>query len=185
LEDIVMFDQLIARWWIVAIRGVAAVVFGVAALAAPDTARAVLVSLFGFFAFADGIFTMGAGLSLNWLTLFLEGVIGIVVGMITAFLPALTGVWFGELIATWAFVTGTLALIGAFNLRRTAGRRFIGSEWLLALSGDFSVAFGALVVILTSASPAFMPIVAGYALCSGILLVALSLTVRTWPGFSS
>jgi uncharacterized membrane protein HdeD (DUF308 family) len=67
-----MFDELIRRWWIVAARGIVAVAFGVAALLAPAQTLAVLVSLFGVFAVADGVFTMGAGLSLNWLSLFLK-----------------------------------------------------------------------------------------------------------------
>ena len=180
-----MFDQLISRWWIVALRGVAAVVFGVAAFVAPDRTLGFLVSLFGVFAFADGIFTIGAGLSLNWLTLFSEGIIGMAVGLVTVFFPALTAMWFGELIVAWALVTGSLELLGAYNLRQIVQRRVMPGEWLLALSGDLSIAFGALVAFLTSASPSFMPIVGGYALMSGVLLVALSLNIRTWPRMSA
>lgn len=180
-----MFDELIARWWIVATRGIAAVVFGVAAFAAPDKTLGFLVSLFGFFAFADGIFTMGAGLSLNWLTLFSEGVIGIAVGLVTVFFPALTAMWFGELIVAWALVTGALELLGAYNLRQIVKGPMVRGEWLLAFSGDLSIAFGALVAILTAASPSFMAIVGGYALLSGVLLVALSLNIRTWPRMSA
>src|SRR5438128_867844 len=97
MED-VMFDELIDRWWIVATRGVAALLFGVVAFAAPDRTLGFLLSLFGVFAFADGIFTMGAGISLTWLTLFLEGIVGIFVGLVTVFFPAVTALWFGELI---------------------------------------------------------------------------------------
>lgn len=180
-----MFDQLIDRWWIVATRGIAAVVFGVAAFAAPEKTLGFLVSLFGFFAFADGIFTMGAGLSLNWLTLFSEGVMGIVVGLITLFFPALTAIWFDEFIVAWAFVTGALELLGAYNLRQLVKGPMVRGEWLLAGSGVLSIAFGGLVVTQTAASPSFIVIVGGYALFSGVLLLALSLNIRTWPRLAS
>lgn len=176
-----MFDELIDRWWILATRGLAAIVFGIAAFVAPHRTLGLLVSLFGMFAFADGIFTMGAGLSLNWLTLFSEGVMGIAVGLVTIFFAPLTVVWFGELMMIWAFVTGALELLGAYNLRQMAKGPMARGEWLLAVSGVLSIGFGVIVAVLTSASPSFIAIVGGYALFSGVLLLALSLNIRTWP----
>ena len=67
-----------------------AAAFGVMALLAPDKTLAFLVSLFGIFALADGVFTMGAGFASNWFTLFLEGVVGGAVGLLTSiFFPVI------------------------------------------------------------------------------------------------
>ena len=119
-----MFDQLIRRWWIVAARGVVALVFGAVAFLAPERTLAFLVSLFGVFALADGFFTIGAGLSLNWLSLFLEGVVGGAVGLLTFFYPPAAQMWFVYMIVAWAFVTGALEIAGAFGLGRWSRARW-------------------------------------------------------------
>src|SRR5205085_12145548 len=102
----VMFDELVRRWWIVAARGVVSVAFGLAAFVAPGRTMVLLVSLFGLFALADGFFTMGAGLAVNWLSLFLEGFVGGAIGLLTLFLPSTNGFWPGPLTATYPVVTG-------------------------------------------------------------------------------
>ena len=126
-----MFDQLINRWWIVAARGTVAVAFGVMAFLSPDKTLTFLVSLFGIFAIADGIFTIGAGLATNWLTLFLEGVVGGAIGLLTVLFPAAAQLWFVYLIVAWAFVTGALELSGAYSLRKSATGPLQRGEWLL------------------------------------------------------
>jgi len=176
-----MFDELIRRWWIVAARGLVAVAFGVAALLAPAQTLAVLVSLFGVFALADGVFTIGAGLSLNWLSLFLQGVVGGGVGLLTLFYRPAAEMWFVYFIMAWAVSTGGLELIGAFRLRQMVSGDMVNGEWLLAASGIFSLLFGGLVATQSDASSAaFVWIVGGYAIVSGALLLALALNIRTW-----
>ena len=113
-------------------RGSVAVAFGVMALWAPNTTLAVLVSLFGIFALADGVFTIGAGLASNWLSLFLEGVVGGAVGLLTLFFPAAATLRFVYLIAAWAFVTGGLALTGAYSLRKSVNGPLIKGNGRLA-----------------------------------------------------
>jgi uncharacterized membrane protein HdeD (DUF308 family) len=177
-----MFDQLIRRWWIVAARGIVAVVFGVAAFLAPEKTLVVLVSLFGVFALADGFFTIGAGLSLNWLSLFLEGVVGGAVGLFTFFYPPAAQIGFVYLIVAWAFVTGVLELTGAVGLRQMVTGAMARGEWLLGASGALSLIFGALVVMQANVSTvAFVWIIGGYAIVSGGLLLALALNIRAWP----
>lgn len=177
-----MFDQLINRWWIVAARGIVAVVFGLAALAVPEQTLFVLVSLFGMFALADGFFTLGAGLSAGWLFLFLEGVLGGSIGLLTLFYRATSQAFLVELIVAWAFVTGVLELEGAFALGRRVSRTILKGEWLLAGSGVLSLAFGVLLAIQSDAgSVALMWTIGGYAIMSGVLLVALALNIRRWP----
>lgn len=177
-----MFDELVHRWWIVALRGVVAVVFGVAAFLAPRETMALLVLLFGAFAFADGVFTVGAGLSVNWLSLFLEGVVGMVVGLVTWLVPGVREFWFVDLIAAWAVLTGALELAGAYRLRRLVKGPMIKGEWLLGASGVISLVLGGL--LFTGPDPAglaFISVLGGYAVISGVLLLALGLNIRTWP----
>ena len=175
-----MYEELARRWWIVAARGLVALVFGIAAFAAPDRTLAFLVSLFGLFAIADGVFTMGAGVSANWLALFLEGFVGGAVGLLTYFFPEAATYWFIELIALWAFVTGALELVGALGLRKKVNGPLIRGEWLLAVSGALSVLLGAVLAVRPETSGAVMTLLGTYAVVSGALLVALAFNVRHW-----
>jgi uncharacterized membrane protein HdeD (DUF308 family) len=177
-----MFDQLINRWWIVAVRGALAVAFGVAAFLAPERTLVFMVSLFGIFALADGFFTMGAGLALNWLALFLEGVVGGAIGLVTLLAPAAAELAFVYLIVAWAIVTGLMALAGAYNLRKQVNGPLVRGEWLLAASGVVSLVFGLAMAVGSPAQVVpFMWTVGGFAVISGTLLTALALNIRTWP----
>jgi uncharacterized membrane protein HdeD (DUF308 family) len=177
-----MFDQLISRWWIVAVRGMLAVGFGVAAVLAPERTLVVMVSLFGIFALADGVFTMGAGLALNWLTLFLEGVVGVAIGVVTLLSPTAAELGFSSLVVAWAIINGVMELTGAYGLRALMNRAVVRGEWLLAASGIVSLVFGVAVAAgFQAAVVPFMWMIGGFAMLSGMLLTALALNIRTWP----
>jgi uncharacterized membrane protein HdeD (DUF308 family) len=174
-----MFDELIRRWWIVALRGLVALAFGVAVFLAPQITLATLVGFFAVFAIAEGIFAIGAGLSLNWLTLFLEGVIGGGIGLFTwVYTPAATA-GFLYLIIAWAFTTGVLELSGAVRLRTIVDGPMVTGEWLLGAVGILSLAFG-IVLGVQGHAATFAGILGSYALLSGALLLALGLNIRHW-----
>jgi uncharacterized membrane protein HdeD (DUF308 family) len=181
-----MFDELVRRWWIVAARGAVSLAFGVAAFVAPDRTMALLVSLFGLFALADGLFTMGAGLAVNWLSLFLEGFVGGAIGLLTLFFPSTNGFWLVPLIATYAIVTGGLELAGAVRFRRIARGAMVQGDRLLGVSGAISLAFGVLFWGGSEAAPATFNtaaqiyLVGGFAFVSGLLLLAFAFNVRGW-----
>ena len=51
----ISFESCVSQyWWIILLRGIAAILFGVAALFAPGITLAVLVLLFGAYALVDG-----------------------------------------------------------------------------------------------------------------------------------
>jgi uncharacterized membrane protein HdeD (DUF308 family) len=181
-----MFDELVRRWWIVAARGAVSVAFGVAAFVAPDRTMALLLSLFGLFALADGVFTMGAGLAVSWLSLFLEGFVGGAVGLLTLFFPGVTELWLVPLIATYAIATGGLELAGALRLRAQARGTMVQGDWLLGLSGVVSLLFGVVFWAGSELAPAtfttsmLITMVGGFALLSGVLLLAFAFNVKGW-----
>jgi|KBSMisStandDraft_5_1062788.scaffolds.fasta_scaffold100683_2 uncharacterized membrane protein HdeD (DUF308 family) len=177
-----MFDELVRRWWIVAARGAVSVIFGIAAFVAPGQTLAWLISLFGLFALADGLFTMGAGLSVSWLTLFLEGCVGAAVGLVTLFAPAsFTEYWLVVNIGLYALVTGGIELAGALSLRKRARGSMVQGDWLLGLNGGASVVFGAVLMFDTTVgSEALMLLLGAFAVVSGILLLAFAINVKTW-----
>jgi len=168
--------SLSRNWWVLLLRGVVAILFGVAAFLWPGPTLYVLVLLFGAYALLDGLFALFAAMSGhfsgdNLWALLLEGIIGIGVGIVTFAWPGVTGLALLYLIAFWAITTGVFEIVAAFRLPR-----HIGGGWLLALSGLLSVLFGVLLVIAPGEGAlAVIWLIAAYAISFGILLVALSL----------
>jgi uncharacterized membrane protein HdeD (DUF308 family) len=177
-----MFDELVRRWWIVAARGAVSAVFGLAALIAPDQTLAWLLRLFGLFALADGLFTMGAGLAVSWMSLFLEGFVGIAVGLVTLFAPtSFVEYWLPVNIAAYALITGGLELAGALLLRPRARGSMIQGDWLLGANGVISLAFGLVLLFNTAVSSSTLITMLGaFALVSGVLLLAFAFNVKAW-----
>lgn len=177
-----MFDELVNRWWIVAARGAVSALFGVAALVAPDATLSWLLKLFGLFALADGIFTMGAGLAVSWLSLFLEGFVGIAVGLVTLFAPQnFVEYWLPINIAAYAIVTGGIEVAGAIGLKAKARGTMVTGDWMLGLNGAISLLFGVVMLFNSAMAPGrLIMMLGGFALVSGILLLAFAFNVKGW-----
>ena len=173
-----MIADLLARhWWLLLLRGLLSIAFGILAFAWPGLTLASLVLLFGAFAFADGVFALVAALRGGhrpWWLLLLEGVVGIGVGIVTIVSPGITALALLFYIAFWAIAQGVLEIAGAVALRKE-----IEHEWLLGLSGLASVAFGILVMVYpTSGAFAIGVLVGAYAILFGIMFIALALRLR-------
>src|SRR5215218_5701717 len=168
------------NWWVLALRGLAAIVFGVLAFVWPDITLFALVLLFGAYMLVDGIFAIvaavrAAGREARWWLLLIEGILGVLAGLVAFFWPGLTALALLYFIAAWAIVTGVLEIVAAIRLRRE-----IEGEWALGLSGALSVIFGVLLIV--SPAPAgllsLVWLVGAYAVASGVLLLILAIRVR-------
>ncbi len=173
-------EAMLARnWWVLVLRGVLAVLFGLAAFFWPGLTALVLVSLFGAYALIDGIFAVVAGIQQygkheRWWAVLLEGIVGILIGLLTFFWPGVTALGLLYFIAAWALVTGVFEIVAAIRLRRE-----IEGEWLLGLSGVASVLFGLLLVIFPSAGVlSVIWIIGAYALLFGVIMIILGLRMR-------
>jgi uncharacterized membrane protein HdeD (DUF308 family) len=177
-----MLETLSRRWWAVALRGVAAILFGVLALAWPGITVFALVILFGAYALVDGAFTLAAAFghrnngrtrsSGPWL--FARGAAGILTGIVAAVWPGITALALLWVIALWAMVTGVFEIAAAFQLRKEMRR-----EWLLALSGALSVLFGVLLVVWPAAGALTLVVLIGVAAVAlGATLLILGLRLR-------
>jgi uncharacterized membrane protein HdeD (DUF308 family) len=174
-----MLDVLSRNWWALAIRGVAAVLFGIIALAIPGIALYVLVILFGAYALVDGVFSLIAAVRQaeaheRWAHLLFVGIFSILVAAITFFFWQITAFALLYLIAAWAIVTGILELVAAFELRRHMPQDL---WWVLA--GLTSIVFGVLLIWrpLTGAL-AVVWIIGVYAILFGGFLIGLALRLR-------
>src|SRR5689334_14735051 len=118
-----MLDLMSRYWWALVLRGVAAIMFGVLALAWPGLTLQVLVALFGAYALVDGVFAVVAAIggrqhTDQWFLLLLEGLLGIVVGVVTWAAPGITATALVLYIALWSVVTGVLEIVAAIRLRK-------------------------------------------------------------------
>src|SRR5438477_2123797 len=166
---------LARNWGAIAVRGVAAILFGLLTFLVPGLTLTALVLLFGAYALVDGIFSVVAAVRRRagdppWWALLLEGVVGIAAGIVTFLLPGLTAVTLVYVIAAWAVVTGVLEIVAAVRLRRQ-----ITGEWRLVLSGVLSIVFGGLLMVVPAAGALAMTLLLGaYAIVFGALLLALA-----------
>ena len=175
-----MAIMVLARnWGAIAIRGVAAIIFGLLTFLMPGLTLAALVLLFGAYALVDGVFSIIAAVRRRasdppWWALLLEGVVGIAAGIVTFALPGLTAVTLIYVIAAWAIVTGVLEVAAAVRLRRQ-----LSGEWRLVLSGILSIVFGVLMMVAPGAGAlAMMLWIGAYAIVFGVLLLALAFRLR-------
>ena len=170
---------LIQNWWALALRGVAAILFGLAAFVWPGITLVVLVALFGAYVLVDGIFALIAAVRsdehamASW-ALLIEGALGIIAGILTFVWPGITALVLLMIIAFWAILTGILELVAALRLRRE-----ISNEWLLALSGISSVVFGIILVARPGLGALAVTWIIGvYAVAFGVLMLALAFRLR-------
>ena len=143
-----MLGQVARDWWVYAVRGVAAIIFGTLALVWPGPTLAVLVIMFGAYAFVDGIAMLvalarGDVLARRhaWAT-GLMGVLGIVISIATLLWPGITALGLLYMVAIWAISTGILQIAAAIEFRRE-----IDGEGWMVLGGVLSIVFGTLLVV--------------------------------------
>src|SRR5437868_6546291 len=113
--------DLARNWSALAIRGIAAVVFGLIALFWPPTAFVALVLVFGAYALVDGIFNLIAAIRAphrgeRWGPLVFEGVVSLIVGLVTLFWPGISALALVLWIGAWSFVTGIAEIVAAIRL---------------------------------------------------------------------
>lgn len=172
---------LAQNWWTLALRGLAAVIFGILAYIWPDVTFTVLVLLFGAYALWDGVFALIGAFRTQgerrWM-LVLEGLVGIAAGLVTFFWPGAATLAILTIIAAWAIITGIFEIIAAIRLREE-----IEGEWFLLLSGLLSVLFGIALAIWPAAGlVAVTWMIGAYAIIFGILLIGLGFRLRNWSG---
>src|SRR5262245_29326746 len=124
---------LVRNWWALALRGVAAVLFGLLAFLMPGVTLAALVLLFGACSLVDGVFSIIAGIRAaerheRWWPFVLEGLLSILVGVIAYLMPAAAAFALLFVIAAWAIITGVLRISAAIRLRKE-----IRGEWVVSL----------------------------------------------------
>jgi uncharacterized membrane protein HdeD (DUF308 family) len=169
---------LAKNWWLLLLKGIAAILFGVLAFVWPGVTLLTLVLLYGIFAVVDGVLSIaaaimgGAPMPRWWLALL--GVLGIVVGGLTLAWPGITALALLLFIAAWAIVSGVMQIIGAIQLRKE-----IDGEWWLIAGGVLSVLFGLVLVVQPGTGAlALIFVIGAFAILYGIILISFALRLR-------
>ena len=178
-----MFIQLFRDWWLIAARGALAIVFAILALFWPEPAKLVLVLLFGVFSIVDGIFAIAAGTASRgyvgrWWALLLEGITGIVIGVVAFYWPHITVLALLYFIAARAVATGIFEILIAIEFRQV-----FSEEWRIVIGGTLSVLFGTLLFVFPAEGTASLVWLIGmYAILAG--LIELIFAFRLWSLWS-
>ncbi len=178
-----MTDYLYQNRWLLALRGVLAIIFGVLAFIWPGNTAFVLVMLFAAYAILDGVLTIAASVrgrvaNDRWWLMLIEGLVDIAAGVLAFLFPGLAAITLVFLIAIWAIITGVLELAAAIRLRRE-----ITNEWALGLSGVVSILLGVIMIISPGAGlVGLVWAIALYAILFGILMIILAVRANRMTG---
>jgi uncharacterized membrane protein HdeD (DUF308 family) len=162
------------NWWVLLIRGVLALLFGLMAFALPGLTLVTLVLLYALYVIADGLTALWVGGSSRAWSFGLVGILGIVAGIFTFVYPGITAIALLYLIAVWAIVRGIFEIVTAIQLRKE-----ISNEWTLILGGIISIVFGLVLAARPGVGALAMVWVVGvYALVFGLITIVLAFRVR-------
>ncbi len=175
-----MLQSMTRNWWLLALRGVAAIIFGIIAFIYPGATVLALVLIFGIYAIIDGVLAIIAAFQMRevvdrWWVVLLEGLADIAAGVIALVNPVLTAGALLLLIAFWAVFTGIMEIIAAIRLRQE-----IKNEWALILTGILSIILGVFLFAFPGVgSLAVVWTIGFYAVFFGGLMIYLAFQVRS------
>jgi uncharacterized membrane protein HdeD (DUF308 family) len=177
-----MNAMMAENWWVLALRGLLAIVFGISAFVVPIAAMLSLVLVFAAFSLADGVLGIvaavrGARSGERWGWLVFSAIMSILAGAAALFWPGITVLLFVTLVAVWALFSGAGMLVAAFQLKTNHGR------WWLFLGGIASIIYGALLLIAPFIGALVLTWwVGAHALILGIMLIVLAFRLRSHRG---
>jgi uncharacterized membrane protein HdeD (DUF308 family) len=176
-----------ALWWLVLIRGILAILFGILAIVFPGAALIGLTIIFAAYAIVDGIVTIAHAIRVRserkrWVWLLVQGILTLLAGIVAAIFPAIAGtlaalvlLW---IIAFWSLFIGFAGLPAAAAITSDTSRKV----WAYVAS-VLSILFGILLIVLVTLFPlsavlSLVWVVGVYAIAFGVLLIVLAITVR-------
>ena len=170
-----------AYWWLLILRGVVAILFGIMALISVEFTLLFLVYLFGAYVLLDGIMAIIVSLqerrsSSAWIVVFLIGIVGIVIGVLSFIHPGNVALVIFYLIAAWLIIAGFFGVISALLRAR-------GVEWLSIIGGILSIIVGIIFFLHpTSSILSIVWLLGLFALVYGIIQIIKAFQVKSLLG---
>ncbi|UTF61843.1 HdeD family acid-resistance protein [Gilvimarinus sp. DA14] len=181
IENLPLTQAIASNWWMLLLRGLFAIAFGLCAWFLPGVSLAVLIIMFGAFSLADGVVGIwmafsGRQQNDHWWVLLLWAISSLLVGLCALFAPGVTAVVLLWLIAAWSIIVGVLQIAAAIRLRQE-----LQGEWRLVLSGALGVLFGVALFAWPGAGIlTLLWLIGAFAVLIGVLLVILAFKVRSF-----
>jgi uncharacterized membrane protein HdeD (DUF308 family) len=174
-----MLDLISRNWWAYLIRGILAILFGLVIWTRPLAGTGFLVWLFGIFVFVEGIFAVVAAFggrkgNPNWWAVFIQGLVGILIGIVMFTNPLMTAVFFVRLLGLWAIIVGVFRIVGALRLRTE-----VAGEWMHVVGGIITVLLGIIVIAWPAGGVlAFAWLIGLFAVLIGAFLIGVAMKAR-------
>ena len=171
-----------AIWWLVLLRGIAAVLLGILLFTNPDAILSVVIIFLGIYWVVDGIITLLASFTgreehSNWGWGIFVGIISILAGLAVLSQPVLTAIFTAQfivsLVGIMIIISGVSSIVTGFRLRKTSG------EWVMILGGVLGLILGLLLLMnpLFSAL-VFVNITAIFSIIGGFALIVMAFQVK-------
>ncbi len=167
-------------WRLLLVRGIAAVIFGIAAFVWPEITVNVLIILFGIYILVDAVIQLVSAfrdrpIFKRWWLSLLQGFLGLALAFIFFIIPGVSAAAIVLFIAAWALVTGVLELVLAAK-----NRSLYSPVWMVAIAGFISIILGVLLFMQPEASVyIILWILAVYALVYGITMIVYAIIARS------
>ena len=154
-------------WWMLAIRGIIALLFGLAVFIRPTIFHNSFALLFGIYALVDGVVAAGMAFdsrihNRHWWIGLLEGLVGVIFGLLAMFFSSMSLL---HVIVIWALLMGILELASFFEAHGN-----FAHDWMIVVAGLVSVVL-AVLLFFTSASSMLM-FVGIFAIIFGVMMFA-------------
>ncbi len=177
-----MGAQVVSQnWWMLALRGVLAIIFGLVALFFPGIALLAFIAVFAVYAIIDGIVAVGVAIreratASRWWWVLIEGILSILAGIFAIFYPGETALILLYIVAAWAILTGITEIVTAITLRE-----YLAHEWALIIAGAISIVFGIILFIRPGAGLlSILWLVGIYSIIFGVLFIVRAFQFRSW-----
>ncbi|MCX5042921.1 DUF308 domain-containing protein [Aldersonia sp. NBC_00410] len=177
-DEVIEFNKNV--WWILVVRGVLGIIFGVIALVWPDITVWAIVVVFGLYAIIDGIVALvhvlrgdRAG---EWGWSLLLGIVAVGAGVVCLVWPDITVLAMVYVVAFYALLFGIIGLAAAIATRKSPG-----PAWFLQVAASIlAIIFGIVLLVHPDFSvKIFVYLLGAWAVFFGILLIAAGFQLRS------
>lgn len=171
-------DLLSKGWWLLFLRGLAALVFGILAFTVPGMTIQFLIIYWAVYILLDGVFSLAASMkggspAPRW-WMIITGLLSVVAGLFCISNPGYVAAFFILVIGWMSIIKGIFEFIGALSLKAHGG----SMGWMM-LSAIVSILFGGWLVSHPAAGAlAMLWLIATFATVVGAVLIVLSLQLR-------
>ena len=171
--------HLASGWWLLLLRGIVSILFGLFAFVAPTLGLAVILGVLAAWLAIDGVLTLWeavtgrsflpAGTKRHGFWLWFDGLVSLAAAAVLIFMPMASAMVLVIFVGAWSVVTGVFRLVLAWRM----------GSWLMGLLGVLGVVVG--LWLMAQPGPglvALIWVVAIQAVFGGILLIGLAFRLR-------